>query len=211
MLPVKDMQPKLIPILVSIVMLLSGCTTPVDDNQSEDIPLQMSFVAKTLDRSEDRGAEYNLKENLAEKPVLILWIAAGCSGCHDWTQLIRESTENGSLNSTAVNIISIHRWAEIESTTQIMDVFGIEENNSNYSPWPIIIPSESDMIVDFTTGLTTDFTIYEGFNNPGTPTVQLIGQDGIKMWQSKSYWANFSMLQEAWDVAEIISEKSATE
>ena len=211
MLPVKDMQPKLIPILVSIVMLLSGCTTPVDDNQSEDIPLQMSFVAKTLDRSEDRGAEYNLKESLAEKPVLILWIAAGCSGCHDWTQLIRESTENGSLNSTAVNIISIHRWAEIESTTQIMDVFGIEENNSNYSPWPIIIPSESDMIVDFTTGLTTDFTIYEGFNNPGTPTVQLIGQDGIKMWQSKSYWANFSMLQEAWDVAEIISEKSATE
>ena len=211
MLLVKDMQPKSIPILVSIVMLLSGCTTPVDDNQSEDIPLQMSFVAKTLDRSEDRGAEYNLKENLAEKPVLILWIAAGCSGCHDWTQLIRESTENGSLNSTAVNIISIHRWAEIESTTRIMDVFGIEENNSNYSPWPIIIPSDSDMIIDFTTGLTTDFTIYEGFNNPGTPTIQLIGQDGIKMWQSKSYWANFSMLQEAWDVAEIISEKSATE
>ena len=211
MLLVKDMQPKSIPILVSIVMLLSGCTTPVDDNQSEDIPLQMSFVAKTLDRSEDRGAEYNLKENLAEKPVLILWIAAGCSGCHDWTQLIRESTENDSLDINAVNIISIHRWAEIESTTQIMDVFGIEENNSNYSPWPIIIPSDSDMIIDFTTGLTTDFTIYEGFNNPGTPTVQLIGQDGIKMWQSKSYWANFSMLQEAWDVAEIISEKSATE
>ena len=96
MLPVKDMQPKLIPILVSIVMLLSGCTTPVDDNQSEDIPLQMSFVAKTLDRSEDRGAEYNLKENLAEKPVLILWIAAGCSGCHDWTQLIANRPKTGA-------------------------------------------------------------------------------------------------------------------
>ena len=63
MLLVKDMQPKSIPILVSIVMLLSGCTTPVDVNQSEEIPLQMSFVAKTLDRSEDGGAEYNLKEN----------------------------------------------------------------------------------------------------------------------------------------------------
>ena len=92
MLLVKDMQPRFIPILVSLVMLLSGCTTPVDVNQSEEIPLQMSFVvAKTLDRSEDGGAEYNLKENLAEKPVLVLWIAAGCSGCHDWTQLIRES------------------------------------------------------------------------------------------------------------------------
>ena len=211
MLLVKDMQPKLTPILVTIVMLLSGCTMPVDDAQSEDIPLQLSFVAKTLERAEDGGAEYNLKGNLAEKPVLILWIAAGCSGCHDWTQLIRESTENGSLNTTSVNILSIHRWAEIESAAQIMEVFGVEDNNSNYTPWPIILPSESDMIIDFATGLTTDFTIYEGFNNPGTPTLQLIGQDGIKMWQSKSYWANFSMLQEVWDIAEIISENSSAE
>ena len=211
MLLVKDMQPRFIAILVSLVMLLSGCTSPVNNDESQDVPLQISFVAKTLDRSEDGGAEYDLKERLAEKPVLILWIAAGCSGCHDWTQMIRESVENGSLNSTFVNILSIHRWSEIESADQIMEVFGMEENNSNYSPWPIVLPSEADMIIDFETGVTTDYTIYEGFNNPGTPTVQLIGQDGIKMWQSKSYWANFSMLQEAWEVAEIISEKSSTE
>ena len=205
MLLVKDMQPRFIAILVSLVMLLSGCTSPVNNDESQDVPLQISFVAKTLDRSEDGGAEYDLKERLAEKPVLILWIAAGCSGCHDWTQMIRESVENGSLNSTFVNILSIHRWSEIESADQIMEVFGMEENNSNYSPWPIVLPSEADMIIDFETGVMTDYTIYEGFNNPGTPTVQLIGQDGIKMWQSKSYWANYSMLQEAWNVAEIIS------
>ncbi len=205
MLLVKDMQPRFIAILVSLVMLLSGCTSPVNNDESQDVPLQISFVAKTLDRSEDGGAEYDLKERLAEKPVLILWIAAGCSGCHDWTQMIRESVENGSLNSTFLNILSIHRWSEIESADQIMEVFGMEENNSNYSPWPIVLPSEADMIIDFETGVTTDYTIYEGFNNPGTPTVQLIGQDGIKMWQSKSYWANYSMLQEAWNVAEIIS------
>lgn len=206
MLLVKDMQPRFIAILVSLVMLLSGCTSPVNNDESQDVPLQISFIAKTLDRSEDGGAEYDLKERLAEKPVLILWIAAGCSGCHDWTQMIRESVENGSLNSTSVNILSIHRWSEIESAEQIMKVFGMEENNSNYSPWPIVLPSEDDMINDFETGVTTDYTIYEGFNNPGTPTVQLIGQDGIKMWQSKSYWANYSMLQEAWNVAEIISD-----
>jgi hypothetical protein len=119
--------------------------------------------------------------------------------------MIRESVENGSLNSTTVNILSIHRWSAIESVDQIMQVFGLEENNSNYSPWPIALPSEDDMIIDFKTGVTTDFTIYEGFNNPVTPTVQLVGQEGIKMWQSKSYWANFSMLEEAWNVAEIIS------
>ena len=205
MLPVKDMQPRLIPILVSSVMLLAGCTTPVEDGQSEEIPLQMTFVAKTLDRAEDGGIDYDLKDKLLESPVLILWIAAGCSGCHDWTQLIRESVDNGSLNSTSVNIVSIHRWSEIESAEQIMEVFGLENNNSNYTPWPIVLPSESDMIIDFATGETTDFTIYEGFNNPGTPTVQLVGQDGIKMWQSKSYWANYSMLEEAWEIAELIS------
>ena len=205
MLLVKDMQPRFIAILVSLVILLSGCTSPVNNDESQDVPLQISFVAKTLDRSEDGGAEYDLKERLAEKPVLILWIAAGCSGCHDWTQMIRESVENGSLNSTFVNILSIHRWSEIESADQIMEVFGLEENNPNYSPWPIVLPSKADMIIDFETGVTTYYTIYEGFNNPGTPTVQLIGQDGIKMWQSKSYWANYSMLQEAWNVAEIIS------
>ncbi len=205
MLPVKDMQPKLIPILVSLVMLLAGCTTPIENGRSEEMPLQMSFVAKTLDRAEDGGINYNLKDKLSESPVLILWIAAGCSGCHDWTQLIRESVDNGSLNSTAVNIVSIHRWSEIESAEQIMEVFGIENNNSNYTPWPLVLPSESDMIINFATGETTDFTIYEGFNNPGTPTVQLVGQDGIKMWQSKSYWANYSMLEEAWEIAELIS------
>ena len=205
MLLVKDMQPRIIAILVSLVLLLSGCISPVNDEESREAPLQISFVAKTLDRVEDGGAEYNLKERLSEKPILILWIAAGCSGCHDWTQMIRESVENGSLNSTTVNILSIHRWSAIESVDQIMQVFGLEENNSNYSPWPIALPSENDMIIDFKTGVTTDFTIYEGFNNPVTPTVQLVGQEGIKMWQSKSYWANFSMLEEAWNVAEIIS------
>ena len=205
MLLVKDMQPRFFAILVSLVMLLSGCISSVNDAESEEVPLQLSFVAKTLDRVEDGGIEYDLKERLTEKPVLILWIAAGCSGCHDWTQMIRESVENGSLNSTSVNILSIHRWSEIESANQIMEVFGLKDNNSNYSPWPIVLPSEGDMIIDFETGVATDFTIYEGFNNPGTPTVQLVGQDGIKMWQSKSYWANFSMLQEAWNIAEIIS------
>jgi hypothetical protein len=67
------------------------------------------------------------------------------------------------------------------------------------------------MIRDFNTGMNTKFTVVEGFSNPGTPTVQLIGQDGVKMWQSKSYWANYTMLEEAWDVAEQISQKTASE
>ena len=85
-----------------------------------------------------------------------------------------------------------------------MEVFGVEDTNSYYTPWPIILPKESTKVLDFTTGSPTKFSVYEGFNNPGTPTVQLIGQDGIKMWQSKSYWANYTMLEEAMSVAELI-------
>ncbi len=205
------MQPRILTILVVSVILLAGCTAPLNEIQSSEPPLQLDFTAETLDRAEDGGSQFVLKDSLATGPVLVLWIAAGCSGCHDWTELIRESVDNGSLNGSTVNIVSIHRWAEIESSSRVMEVFGHQENNSNYSPWPIIIPKETDMIVDFDTGMKTQYTVVEGFNNPGTPTVQLIGQDGIKMWQSKSYWANFSMLQEAWEVAELISQNSDSE
>ena len=205
------MQPKLISVFVGLTILLSGCTAPVEVVDSSEPPLQLDFTANTLERAEDGGSEFTLKDALETGPVLVLWIAAGCSGCHDWTELIRESIENGSLDDESVNIVSMHRWAEIESPERVMEVFGREENNSNYSPWPIVIPNESDMIRDFNTGMSTKFTVVEGFNNPGTPTVQLIGQDGVKMWQSKSYWANYTMLEEAWEVAEQISQKSVSE
>ena len=207
----KGMQPKLISVFVGLTILLSGCTAPVEVVDSSEPPLQLDFTANTLERAEDGGSEFTLKDALETGPVLVLWIAAGCSGCHDWTELIRESIENGSLDDESVNIVSMHRWAEIESPERVMEVFGREENNSNYSPWPIVIPNESDMIRDFNTGMSTKFTVVEGFNNPGTPTVQLIGQDGVKMWQSKSYWANYTMLEEAWEVAEQISQKSVSE
>ena len=205
------MQPRIIAILLGSVVILSGCVAPLDIEESSDIPLQLAFTADTLDRAEDGDSEFVLKQSLESKPVLILWIAAGCSGCHDWTQLIRESIDNGSLSNSVLNVVSMHRWANIESPERVMEVFGEEDNNSNYTPWPIVIPQESDKIVDFDTGVKTTYTVVEGFNNPGTPTVQLIGQDGVKMWQSKSYWANYSMLQEAWNVAELISSSSTNE
>ena len=205
------MQPRIIAILLGWVVILSGCVAPLDTEESSDIPLQLAFTADTLDRFEDGDSEFVLKQSLESKPVLILWIAAGCSGCHDWTQLIRESIDNGSLSNSVLSVVSMHRWANIESPERVMEVFGEEDNNSNYTPWPIVIPQESDKIVDFDTGVKTTYTVVEGFNNPGTPTVQLIGQDGVKMWQSKSYWANYSMLQEAWNVAELISSSSTNE
>ena len=198
------MQRKIVPILLTLTIVLSGCTAPVNEVESDDVPLRLSFNSKTLDRTEDKGSQFDLKETLQSGPVLALWIGAGCSGCPVWPQLTRESFANGSLHDSIVNVISIHRWGDIESSDRVMEVFGVEDNNSYYTPWPIILPKESTKLLDFTTGSPTKFSVYDGFNNPGTPTVQLIGQNGIKMWQSKSYWANYTMLEEAMSVAELI-------
>ena len=204
-LPVKAMQRKFLTVMFSLLMLIPGCTFQPQDNQTEEIPLRMVFKADTLDRIEDRGSKFDLKEALDKSPVMMLWIAAGCSGCHDWTEMIRTSLDNGSLNSSTVSVISIHRWSNFESNEQVMEVFGVNNNDSYYTPWPIVVPNESDFIIDFVSGEKTGFSIYEGYGNPNTPTVQLIGQDGIKMWQSKSYWANHTLLDEAWEIAQQIT------
>jgi len=199
------MQPKTLTILLCLTIVLCGCTAPIEQSIQTEIPLQLSFTADTLERPEDGGSVFDLKEELASKPVLMLWIAAGCSGCHDWTNMLRESINNGSINTSSVSIISMHRWSEFESPATVMKAFGNDDNDSYYTPWPIILPNESSRLTDFETGDNTQFSVVEGFGNPVTPTVQLIGQDGIKMWQSKSYWANFTMVQEAMDVVDKIA------
>ena len=184
------MQPKLLTILLCLTIVICGCTAPIEESIQTEVPLQLSFTADTLERDEDGGSLFDLKEALDSKPVLMLWIAAGCSGCHDWTDMLRESINNGTINTSSVSIISMHRWSEVESPATVMKAFGNDDNDSNYTPWPIVLPNESSRLTDFETGETTQFSVVEGFGNPVTPTVQLIGQDGIKMWQSKSYWAN---------------------
>ena len=199
------MQPKILTILLCLTIVVCGCTAPIEQSIQTEVPLQLSFTADTLERPEDGGLVFDLKEELASKPVLMLWIAAGCSGCHDWTNMLRESINNGSINTSSVSLISMHRWSEFESPAAVMKAFGNDDNDSYYTPWPIILPNESSRLTDFETGENTQFSVIEGFGNPVTPTVQLIGQDGIKMWQSKSYWANFTMVQEAMDVVEKIA------
>ncbi len=199
------MQPKILTILLCLTIVVCGCTAPIEESIQTEVPLQLSFTADTLERPEDGGLVFDLKEELASKPVLMLWIAAGCSGCHDWTNMLRESISNGSINTSSVSVISMHRWSEVESPAAVMKAFGNDDNDSYYTPWPIILPNESSILTDFETGENTQFSVVEGFGNPVTPTVQLIGQDGIKMWQSKSYWANFTMVQEAMDIVDKIA------
>jgi hypothetical protein len=43
----------------------------------------------------------------------------------------------------------------------------------------------------------TDLDIYTAFDNPVTPTLQVLNEDGKIIWTSKTYWAEQSVLDEA--------------
>ena len=187
-------------ICIALIILLPGCieSQSVIGDKVEEIPLRLSFKADTLDRPEDGGASFDLKEELENGPVLMLWIGSGCSGCHDWTNLIRQGLDNGSLNNSTLSIISVHRWSGIEGSEEVMGAFGTNSNDTSYTPWKIVMGKENTPALDFSSEQDTGYGLYEAYGNPSTPTLQLIGDNGIKMWQSKNYLANYTILDEIW-------------
>ncbi len=195
---------KWIILLITLSVLIPGCTEPQSliENDNDEVPLRLSFKANTLDRSEDQGSEFDLSLELERSPVLLLWVGSGCSGCHDWTNMIREGLDNGSLNQSSLTVISVHRWANFEGGEEVMDAFGVDTNESSYTPWKIVMAKEDTPALEFFSQDETGFGVYDAYGNPNTPTLQLIGDNGIKMWQSKSYWANYTILDEIWDIAE---------
>ena len=203
MQPVKGMLHRLSVSLIILIFLIPGCieTQSVIGDEREEIPLRLTFKADTLDRAEDQGPTFDLKEELKDGPVLMLWVGSSCFGCHDWTNMIRESLENGTLNESTLSIVSVHRWSNLEGAEEVMNAFGEDTNDSSYTPWRIVMANEQTPALEYFSGDDTGFNVYEAYGNPSTPTLQLIGDNGIKMWQSKNYWANSTILQEIWDTA----------
>ena len=182
-------------VLSVILMFLSGCVQPesMTDNQVDEankIPFELTFSADTLDRNEDTEQKFDLKDELADGPVMLLWIGAGCTGCHDWTDMIRQKMLDGELDESNYTIVSVHRWGEFESESELRDVFGNENESDHYTPWTIVTPSQSTQAYDFNSEKSTGTSIYSAYGNPGTPTLQVIAPNGVLAWQSKTYWAN---------------------
>jgi hypothetical protein len=176
-----------ISLVFALMFVLSGCIAPTNMSEeekepTESAPIYVSFSANSLDRLEDKGEYYDLRSNF-DGPILLLWIAAGCQGCHDWTDMIRESRDNGNI-SNETNIVSIHRYPSFESTDEV-------------ASWPVLVPSENTRAINFLTGEMTDLDIYTAFDNPVTPTLQVLNEDGKIIWTSKTYWAEQSVLDEA--------------
>ena len=191
-----------------VLTFLAGCTAPqtmekvpVEEEETllSPVPAMLSFSAPTFDRAVDEGAQHDLR-NSFDGPVLLLWVAAGCSGCHDWTSMIKEEMDAGNISNTT-NIVSVHRYPAFETQDAVAERYA-GNNSSHYTPWPLLLPPESTTVIDADSGRMTDVGLYRAFQQPVTPTLQILDDDGRLVWTSKTYWANATVLEEALNIME---------
>ena len=91
-----------------LILPLSGCLsenleTSAPDTEGESQLTRMNIVAQTLDRDVDQYSEYNVLENSSGQNTLILWAASGCRGCHELTEMIRQSIANGTISNSQMS------------------------------------------------------------------------------------------------------------
>ena len=62
------------------------------------------------------------------------------------------------------------------------------------SSWPVMVPSEDVEIWDLDSGSISTQSIYEAFDQPSTPTLQIYRSDGSVESLEHSYWADWDEL-----------------
>jgi len=170
---------RVISALVALLML-PGCINPVAEEGRV-------FTLQTLDRAEDSGSTYSLKDNLSQGPVLILFIGVGCIGCKEWTDELRLNHQEWMEMEPPLQLVSIERYPSFESHEDVALEFGTPDSN-HYTPWPITLPTEEDPIRKYDDETKLSSTVFEYYDIPGTPTLMLIDEDGVTQWNSSTYY-----------------------
>jgi len=183
-------------ILILLTSMLCGCVSQeqeiiVDDSISA--PERMSFTAPLM-FSDSNNTELTLDEYISDTPVLLIWVAAGCMGCHSWTDIIAEEVNNGNISNSS--LLSIHRYPSFESNSYVEEVYGNHENATNPVSWPLVLPPEDTKIIDLDSGLESQLSFYDSFGYPSTPTLQIMDNLGKIIWTSKTYWPTVEILDE---------------
>mgnify|MGYP000623212044 FL=1 len=183
-------------ILILLTSMLCGCVSQeqeiiVDDSISA--PERMSFTAPLM-FSDSNDTELILDEYISDNPVLLIWVAAGCMGCHSWTDIIAEEVNNGNISNSS--LLSIHRYPSFESNSYVEEVYGNHENATNPVSWPLVLPPEDTKIIDLDSGLESQLSFYDSFGYPSTPTLQIMDNLGKIIWTSKTYWPTVEILDE---------------
>ena len=183
-------------ILILLTSMLCGCVSQeqeiiVDDSISA--PERMSFTAPLM-FSDSNNTELTLDEYISDDPVLLIWVAAGCMGCHSWTDIIAEEVNNGNISNSS--LLSIHRYPSFESNSYVEEVYGNHENATNPVSWPLVLPPEDTAVIDLDSGLESQLSFYDSFGYPSTPTLQIMDNLGKIIWTSKTYWPTVEILDE---------------
>jgi len=187
-------------IAVLILLLVPGCTTPpsAEEEVTEEeftVPERLNLIADTAGREIDRGGTMNLLEDAAGKNTLILWVSTGCSGCHDWTEMISGEMRNGNI-SNDTRIVTIHRYPSFESRDEVIETYA-SENSSTESLWPVLLTYDGQPAIDVDKGEETEYDFAKAFETPPTPSFTILDGDGNTIWKNKEYWADNSVLEDA--------------
>jgi hypothetical protein len=186
-------------ILIFLTSSLAGCITENQSMVEEEIieisaPERISFASPIM--GDENNSNLDLHEYVSNNSVLLIWVAANCKGCHDWTDVFAEEVNNGNISNNS--ILSIHRYAAFESPSSVENVYG--KNSTNPASWPLLLPSEDTQVIDLDTGLESEYSIYDAFGNPSTPTLQIMDSTGKLTWSSKTYWATEEIVEEIKDL-----------
>ena len=204
--------------LVLVVLLLTtslaGCVAPEPmlgepmepTTPSNETPERMTIVAPTAGRSVDESEVLDVVASADGNATLLVWVAAGCSGCHDWTEMIATAREEG--NYTDLRVVSVHRYPSFEDADEVIDRYGTA-NTSTEATWPLLLPSDGDTVVNADTGEATTVDLVDAFEGPVTPTLQVLDGEGHLVWTSKTYWSNTSVLDEAATLMRSLNEAVA--
>ena len=187
-------------LVVVLIMVLPGCTTPpqVEETEQKDelqIPERLNIVADTAGRDVDRIDRMDVLMDANGENTLILWVSTGCSGCHDWTEMIANEMRNGNI-SNETRIITIHRYPSFESRQEVIDVYATN-NSSTESLWPVLLPVKDQPAIDVDKNQETEYDYSTAFETPATPSFTILDGEGNTIWKNKEYWADSSVLSEA--------------
>jgi hypothetical protein len=89
----------------------------------------------------------------------------------------------------------VHRYPSFEDHSYVNRTYG-NNTSENYSPWPVLLPDDGSSAWDATSGEVSDVPLTVAFNNPVTPTLQILDNEGQLIWESKTYLPDFSVIEE---------------
>ena len=182
------------------LLLVPVCTAPAPVEEVSTIeefspPERLNLVADTVGREIDRGTTMNILDDAAGQNTLIFWVSTGCSGCHDWTEVIADEMRSGNI-SNDTRIITVHRYPSFESRSEVIETYATE-NTSTESLWPVLLTYDGQPAIDVDTGNETEYDFAKAFETPATPSFTILDGNGKTIWKNKEYWSDKSVLAEA--------------